>query len=110
MPPPGPRGPRRGNASAKAVNDVWFLSQCFEFEDGRLAAALAANFARRQTDFPSDPSFAMSPDLADDKAKQTQWIAFARELAAVPPLDVVVADLAAFLMPHAARARAISPA
>ncbi|MHA7686006.1 nucleotidyl transferase AbiEii/AbiGii toxin family protein [Cupriavidus sp. PET2-C1] len=98
------------NTRLKDFYDIWFLSQSFEFDDGRLAAAIAATFARRKTNIPADPPFALSPDFANDKAKQTQWLAFARDLAAVPPLYTVVADLAAFLMPHAARARLISAA
>jgi hypothetical protein len=49
---------------------------------------------------------ALTPTFATDAGKQRQWAAFVRDLAIeIPAFEAVVADLAAFLMPHARRAR-----
>jgi hypothetical protein len=45
--------------------------------------------------------------FVDDPAKQNQWASFVESIGAdLPPLAEVIEDLAAFLMPHAAVARA----
>jgi predicted nucleotidyltransferase component of viral defense system len=94
------------NSRMKDFYDVWILSRSYAFDDDRLSRAIEATFERRGTDVPVDEPEALSESFAKNEAKQGQWAAFVRDLGIdVPALDVVVADLAAFLLPHARRAR-----
>ncbi len=77
------------------------LSRTYAFDPDRLGRAIAATFARRGTIVPEKTPDALTATFSANPMKQTQWKAFARDLAAAPLLDVVVADLAEFLMPHA---------
>ncbi|NJO14165.1 MAG: nucleotidyl transferase AbiEii/AbiGii toxin family protein, partial [Rhizobiales bacterium] len=78
------------------------------FADNALAKAIAATFARRKTGIPEQPPDALTPAFAGDPAKQQQWTAFLQGIETdLLPLADVVADLAAFVMPHAQAARAI---
>lgn len=98
----------RANSRMKDLYDVWMLSQVYRFEDNRLARAIAATFARRGTPIPDTLPDALSQSFADDPAKKEQWTAFVRELdSGRESLASVIRDLAAFLMPHAKRARAL---
>jgi hypothetical protein len=81
--------------------------KAYEFDEARLAMAIAATFERRRTAIPSGVPDALTPEFARDASEQRQWDAFVRELAAGPDsLETVVSDLAAFLMPMAVKARA----
>jgi predicted nucleotidyltransferase component of viral defense system len=92
----------RANSRMKDFYDVWILSRSFDFEDDRLARAIAATFARRGTAIPVEPPDALSPAFAADEQKQRQWRAFTEDVAENSgELAQVVKDLAAFLMPHA---------
>jgi hypothetical protein len=63
--------------------------------------------ARRKTAVLVEPPYALTPAFAEDPTKRQQWLSFAESIdAKVPALAIVVAELAAFLMPHAAKARA----
>lgn len=96
----------RANSRMKDFFDVWVLSRSHDFDPERLARASAATFARRGTEIPAEPPDALTPAFAADAAKQAQWRAFVEDLELAPPaLDMIVSDLQAFLMPHAARAR-----
>jgi predicted nucleotidyltransferase component of viral defense system len=96
----------RANSRMKDYYDIWVLSRTHEFADDRLARAIAATFARRQTEIPVEPPQALSVAFAADPIKLRQWDAFAIDIATQPePLGQVIDDLVAFLMPHAARAR-----
>lgn len=96
----------RANSRMKDLYDVWMLSRAYRFDDDRLARAIAATFARRETSVPTELPDALSPAFADDPAKREQWAAFVRELGHDPgPLTAIVTDLAAFLMQHAVVAR-----
>ena len=65
-----------------------------------------ATFARRGTAIPEDLPDALTPVFSINATKQSQWEAFARDLAAeAPSLEAIVADLVDFLMPHARQAR-----
>jgi len=98
----------RANSRMKDLYDIWMLSRTHEFKGDRLARAIAATFARRKTDIPSEPPDALSPAFAEDIAKVRQWNSFVDNVAIQSAsLAEVVADLAAFLMPHAAAARAL---
>ncbi len=97
----------RANSRMKDFYDVWVLSKAYEFDEARLAKAIAATFERRRTAIPSGVPDALTPEFARDASKLRQWDAFVRELAAGPDsLETVVSDLAAFLMPMAVKARA----
>lgn len=90
------------NSRMKDFYDVWILSRSYDFDEARLSRAIAATFERRATVIPLDVPVALTQAFAADAGKQRQWAAFVRDLAVeVPGLDTVVADLAAFLMPHA---------
>jgi predicted nucleotidyltransferase component of viral defense system len=97
----------RANSRMKDLYDIWLLSRAYEFKGDRLARAIAATFARRNTVIPIDRPFGLTRAFADDSAKQHQWTSFAEGIGTEPPpLGDVVEDLAAFLMPQAAAARA----
>jgi len=96
----------RANSRMKDFYDIWVLSRASEFNDDRLARAIAATFARRNTEIPSELPDALTPAFAADASKVQQWNAFAADVAFEPgTLAEVVEDLAAFLMPHARAAR-----
>lgn len=96
----------RANSRMKDFYDIWMLSRAGGFADDRLARAIAATFARRDTAIPSEPPDALTPAFAADDTKRQQWRAFVSNVAIDPgELARVVADLAAFLMPHARAAR-----
>jgi len=93
------------NTRLKDFYDIWLLSQSHRFDEDRLSRAIHATFERRGTVVPVDVPEALTAALAEYPAKQAQWAAFIRDLGIeVPALGRVVADLAAFLMPHARRA------
>jgi hypothetical protein len=92
----------------KDLYDIWVLSRTYEFKGDNLARAIAATFARRKTEIPSELPDALTPAFAADHAKIQQWNSFAEDVAFQPgSLADVVRDLAAFLMPFATQARAI---
>jgi len=93
------------NTRMKDYYDIWILSRSYAFDAERLSRAIAATFERRGTAIPEDLPDALTLTFSTDATKQRQWEAFARDLAAeVPSLEVIVADLAGFLMPHARQA------
>jgi predicted nucleotidyltransferase component of viral defense system len=93
------------NSRMKDFYDVWILSRTYDFDMDRLSRAIEATFDRRGTAVPLDEPDALTQAFASDAAKQRQWAAFARDVAIeVPPLEVIVVDLAGFLMPPARRA------
>jgi predicted nucleotidyltransferase component of viral defense system len=99
----------RNNSRMKDFYDVWSLSHAFEFGDDRLARAIAATFARRKTEVPTGLPDALTADFANDHGKIQQWNGFVADVAFQPgTLAEVVKDLAAFVMPHAGAARALS--
>jgi predicted nucleotidyltransferase component of viral defense system len=94
------------NTRLKDFYDIWVLSRTREFESDRLARAIAATFARRQTLIPVEIPDALTPAFAADPGKQRQWAAFIKDVAVNPgSLASVVEHLAGFLMPIAAAAR-----
>lgn len=99
----------RANSRMKDFYDIWVLARSYEFDGERLARAIAATFERRGSTIPTEPPDALTPAFAADAAKQAQWRAFIEDLEpASAALGVVVEDLRAFLMPHAARARGLT--
>lgn len=88
------------NSRMKDFYDVWILSKHYDFDSDRLSHAIAATFERRDTAIPETLPTALSLAFANDVNKRQQWAAFVRDLAMdVPTLEVVIADLAQFLMP-----------
>jgi predicted nucleotidyltransferase component of viral defense system len=101
----------RANTRMKDFYDIWVLSRTSEFNRDSLARAIGATFARRKTEIPAELPDALTPAFAADAAKIQQWDAFIEDVAFQPgTLADVIKGLAAFLMPHAARARALAPA
>lgn len=95
----------RANSRMKDFYDIWILSRSFTFDDDRLARAIAATFARRETVIPTELPDALTLEFATDAEKQQQWRAFIEDVSADPgPLSSVTEDLADFLMPHVSRA------
>ncbi len=93
------------NSRMKDFYDIWILTKTFDFMPDRLARAIAATFARRQTAIPADRPDALTPAFAEDPLKQRQWAAFASDIDQAPgQLARVVDDLAPFLMDAAAMA------
>jgi predicted nucleotidyltransferase component of viral defense system len=93
------------NTRMKDYYDIWILSRSYVFDAERLSRAIAATFERRGTAIPEGLPDALTTAFSTDATKQGQWEAFARDLSAeVPSLEVIVADLAGFLMPHARQA------
>ena len=45
----------RANSRMKDFYDIWMLSRTHEFKGDALARAIAATFARRKTDIPTEP-------------------------------------------------------
>ncbi len=96
----------RANSRMKDFYDIWVLSRTYEFKSDSLARAIAATFARRKTEIPSEPPDALTTAFSGDRAKLQQWNSFVADVAYQPgTLAEVAKDLAAFLMPHAEAAR-----
>lgn len=96
------------NTRYKDFYDLWALSRAYPFDGDRLARAIRATFERRRTDIPAIPPDALTPAFANDPMKRQQWASYIEDLES-PGLDLsqVIADLAAFLMPHAEQARSL---
>jgi predicted nucleotidyltransferase component of viral defense system len=95
----------RANSRMKDFYDIWLLSRTHEFKGDGLARAIAATFARRKTEVPSELPDALTRAFAEDPAKIQQWTSFVQDVAFQQgSLADVIQDLTAFLMPHAAAA------
>src|SRR5271165_1382127 len=66
----------------KDLYDVWVLSRRLEFKDDKLPRALAATFARRKTEIPSELPDALTAAFA--QAKGQQWNSFVADVAFAP--------------------------
>lgn len=94
------------NSRMKDFYDVWVLIKTFEFAQDRLARAIAATFARRQTAIPAGPPDALTAEFADDPLKQRQWTAFIADIDSAPRrFATVVEEIAPFLIDAASMAR-----
>jgi hypothetical protein len=96
------------NTRYKDFYDVWVLSRAYPFDGDRLARAMRATFDRRRTAIPAIPPDALTTAFSGEAQKRQEWASYIADLG-LPELDLVqvVSDLAAFLMPHAGRARGI---
>src|SRR5271170_4604434 len=98
----------KANSRMKDFYDVWALSKTYDFNHERLAQAIAATFARRQTAIPETPPDAFTPEFFRDEGKLRQWSAFVRDLSApIPPFETVISELAAFIDPVTVETRAL---
>jgi hypothetical protein len=94
------------NTRLKDFYDIWMLAQTFDFDGQELAQAIAATFARRKTEIPTEPPDGLTAAFAGDPMKRQQWAAFVEEVAVNPgDLGDIIAALSVFLLPHAGRAR-----
>src|SRR5262249_11470274 len=94
------------NSRMKDFYDIWSLSKSEPFEGDRLARAIAATFARRNTPIPALLPLALTPEFACDPLKRDQWNAFAADVLTTPiTLEKVAGELAVFIAPHLVRAR-----
>jgi Nucleotidyl transferase AbiEii toxin, Type IV TA system len=58
------------NTRLKDFYDIRILAKTHEFKDERLARAIAATFARRKTEIPSERPDGLTAALADDPTKR----------------------------------------
>ena len=92
----------RANSRMKDFYDIWLISRSGQIDDNRLALAIAATFARRETEIPIEVPDGLTLAFAEDEQKQRQWTAFVREVTLKPgSLVEVIETLREFLMPHA---------
>jgi Nucleotidyl transferase AbiEii toxin, Type IV TA system len=92
---------RTANSRMKDFYDLWLLASQFPFDGRRLAKAISATFAKRETTIDVSP-VAFTPDFTEQPTTQAQWNAFhARLLDKQVPetLSDVVTVLARFLHP-----------
>ena len=90
------------NSRMKDFYDVWLLSRLFEFDGRTLCEAVRNTFIRRSTPLPGGLPMAFTDEFRKDVQKQTQWQAFVRNSKpedVSADIDVVIGDVAAFLMP-----------
>jgi predicted nucleotidyltransferase component of viral defense system len=85
--------------------DIWLLSQQFDFEGKRLAAAIDKTFSTRGTIIQSEPN-SLTNSFAEDPIKVTQWRGFIRKIRLTNvPQDFreVIEAISIFLRPIAER-------
>ena len=86
----------------KDFNDIWAISEMFEFDMATLIRAVIGTFTRRGTDLPRSMPFALTAAFGELEGKRRMWDAFLRRSrpALTPPaLDSLLADLRRFLGP-----------
>ncbi len=66
----------QANSRMKDFFDLAVIARRTELDGATLAAAIAATFARRQTDLPSERPLALTKQFSEDIAKLRQWQAF----------------------------------
>jgi hypothetical protein len=89
------------NSRLKDYYDLWVLSQKFQFDGHLIARAIAATFARRETQLPAGIPIALTEEFCEDDAKQKQWKAFLKKAKLDSPrsLSEVAEHLQSFLLP-----------
>jgi predicted nucleotidyltransferase component of viral defense system len=92
------------NSRLKDYYDIWYLSRTMPFDGKALCAAIQATFERRATAIPSSIPVGLTASFAQEQGRSVQWTAFLRRHGLLPlnenaDLGVVVAEVAAFLMP-----------
>lgn len=66
----------QANSRMKDFFDLAVIAQRTELDGATLASAIAATFARRQTEIPSDRPLALTQQFSQDAGKLSQWQAF----------------------------------
>ena len=99
----------RANSRMKDFYDIWILNRSFSIDQVKVAPAIAATFARRRTEIPTNLPDALTPAFAADEQKQQQWHAFVENVAIDPgTLTDVIANIGEFIMRHASLAAKLS--
>jgi hypothetical protein len=90
----------QANSRMKDFYDLAVIARRTELIGETLAAAIAATFARRQTELPTQRPLALTREFSNDAAKVRQWQAFLNKnrLEARALADVIEA-LATFMLP-----------
>jgi predicted nucleotidyltransferase component of viral defense system len=89
------------NTRMKDFYDLCWMARQFDFDGATLRDAIKATFARRETALPLRLPIALTPEFANDAAKQKQWQAFVKRLSAegeATALADAVALIQEFLM------------
>lgn len=89
------------NTRVKDFFDIWFLSENFDFQGGRLAKAIKNTFENRKTDLETNP-VCFKKEFSDLPEKQSQWKAFiSKSYLKNAPQDIeqVSSRIADFLTP-----------
>ena len=68
------------NSRLKDYFDLWLLSEDFDFDHATLRRAIELTFARRGTSLPTGLPVALSDEFANDRMKQSQWMAFMKKV------------------------------
>jgi predicted nucleotidyltransferase component of viral defense system len=99
------------NSRMKDYYDLWFVSRHFEFEGPTLAAAMRATFDRRKTTIPGSCPIGLTMEFAREPVHIRQWAAFVGRLGSdvAPGLDVVIEDVAKFVLPPASASAVSQP-
>ena len=93
------------NSRMKDYFDLLALLREGALEPELLSEAIASTFRRRRTALPGDLPIGLTAEFATDELKQRQWAAFLQKNGLTgPPLDEVVAAVAAGLSTPLARA------
>lgn len=66
----------QANSRMKDFFDLAVIARRTELDGAKLAAAIAATFARRQTALPIERPLALTQQFSEDAAKRRQWQAF----------------------------------
>ena len=90
------------NSRMKDFYDIWTLSRNCSFTSGQLRSAIQSTFGRRGTPVPTEMPVALTAEFHTDPIHAQQWRAFTNridEAGLADSLALVVADIAAFIMP-----------
>jgi hypothetical protein len=68
------------NGRMKDYYDLWAMPRALDISDGELDAAIAATFARRGTEIPTDRPPGLSEEMTQDGTKQSQWATYAESI------------------------------
>jgi len=89
------------NSRMKDFYDVDLMSRHLIFDGATLLKAIRATFKARHSEITASAPLALTPEFASSPEKRTQWNAFLRKLRIdeAEPLEIVIANLANFLLP-----------
>lgn len=89
------------NTRVKDFYDLWHMAASYEFDGIQLREAVAATFARRDTDLPASTPVGLTDDYLNDPDHARQWNGIARRLggASVPPFRAAGRLISQFILP-----------